>query len=60
MIGGDEGLLTSYDVSTHTLIDVLNVGTKITAIACTSTTETEFITCIGTGNGSLMFRNDWD
>ena len=59
MIGGDDGVLTCFDIANHTLIDVLNVGAKITAIACVATSDTEFITCIGTHSGSLMFRSNW-
>lgn len=32
MIGGDDGLVISYDVVTHTMIDVWAIGSKVTAL----------------------------
>ena len=39
MIGGENGVVCSYDLSTHDLIDVWSVGAKITALACLSLEE---------------------
>jgi hypothetical protein len=33
VIAGDDGLVTSYDIMSHELLDVWPVGAKITAIA---------------------------
>jgi hypothetical protein len=47
MIGGDDGIITSYDIATHTLIDVWPVGSKVTSLACLITDQ-GFITAVGT------------
>lgn len=56
MIGGDDGLITSYDVGTHELTDVWAVGAKITALATLSLEEGGFIIAAGTSVGNLIIR----
>lgn len=60
VIGGDDGLVTTYDISTHELIDVWAVGSKITAIATLSLEEGGFIIAAGTSVGNLIIRQDWE
>jgi hypothetical protein len=36
MIGGDSGVVTSYDIATHELIDIWNVGETIVSLATLS------------------------
>lgn len=59
MIGGDEGLLCSYDMTTHNLVDVFEASAKITAVAVFNTDDSSFITAIGTSSGNVIFRADW-
>ncbi len=56
MIGGDDGVITSYDVETHELTDVWAVGAKITAIATLSLEEGGHIIAAGTAVGNLIIR----
>lgn len=60
IIGGDDGIVTSYDLSTHELIDVWAVGTKISALACLSLEEGGFILAAGTSEGNTIIRQDWE
>lgn len=60
VIGGDDGLVTTYDIATHELIDVWAVGAKITAIATLSLEEGGFIIAAGTAVGNLIIRQDWE
>jgi len=36
VIGGDDGLVTCYDIATHELIDVWALGANVTALATLS------------------------
>jgi WD40 repeat protein len=56
MIGGESGIVCSYDLSTHDLIDVWSVGARVTALACFSLEEGGFITAAGTNDGNLIIR----
>lgn len=56
VIGGDDGLVTTYDIATHELIDVWTVGAKITALATLSLEEGGFIIAAGTAVGNLIIR----
>lgn len=57
MIGGDMGIVCSYDLQTHDLIDVWNVGSRVTALACLSLEEGgSFIIAAGTNDGNLIIR----
>jgi len=60
MIGGDAGIVCSYDLSTHDLIDVWSVGAKITALACLPLEDGGFIMAAGTNEGNLIIRQDWE
>jgi WD40 repeat protein len=60
MIGGDEGMVSTYDCNSHDLIDIWNVGAKITALACLSLEEGGFIVAAGTSHGSVVLRQDWE
>ena len=59
IIGGDDGLLLTFDIATHTLVDLWAVGAKITAIASLSLEE-GFMTAVGTVNGHMLIRQDYD
>lgn len=61
MIGGDMGVVCTYDIETHDLIDVWNVGARVTALACLSLDEGgSFIVAAGTNDGNLIIRQDWE
>jgi hypothetical protein len=60
IIGGDDGLVTSYDLQTHELIDVWAIGTKVTALATLSLEEGGFIIAAGTAVGNMIIRQDWE
>ena len=60
IVGGDDGLVTSYDLQTHELIDVWAVGAKVTTIATLSLEEGGFIVAAGTAIGNLIIRQDWE
>ena len=59
MSAGDAGLVCTFDIATHTMIDLWAVGAKITAIA-TLTLEEGFLTAVGTVNGHVIIRQDYD
>lgn len=57
MIGGDMGIVCTYDIESHDLIDVWNVGARVTAMACLSLEEGgSFIVAAGTNEGNLIIR----
>ena len=56
MVGGDSGIVSSFDVATHELIDIWNVGSTITALACLSLDEGGFLMVAGTEEGKLVIR----
>jgi len=60
MIAGDDGLVTSFDIATHEMIDVWSVGAKVTALASLSLEEGGFIVAAGTSEGNLIIRQDWE
>jgi microtubule-associated protein-like 5 len=61
MIGGDMGVVCTYDIESHDLIDVWNVGDRVTALACLSLDEGgSFIVAAGTNQGNLIIRQDWE
>ena len=61
MIGGDMGIVCSYDLASHDLIDVWNVGARVTSLACLSLEEGgSFIVAAGTQEGNLIIRQDWE
>ena len=55
------GIVCSYDLATHDMIDVWNVGARVTALACLSLEEGgSFIVAAGTNEGNLIIRQDWE
>ena len=60
MIAGDDGIVSSFDLATHELIDVWSVGTKVSAIATLSLEEGGFIIAVGTTEGNTIIRQDWE
>lgn len=50
----------TYDIGTHELIDVWAAGSKITAVATLSLEEGGFILAIGTANGHIKIRQNWE
>lgn len=56
MVAGDNGIVCSYDIATHELIDVWSVGSRITALACLSLEDGGFIVAAGTNDGNLIIR----
>ena len=60
MIGGDSNCVYSYDVNSKELIDVWVVGLTITAITCISLEDGGFIAAIGTDEGKIAIRQDWE
>ena len=60
MIGGDSGVVTSYDIATHELIDIWNVGETIVSLGTLSLEEGGFIVAAGTESGKVVIRQDWE
>ena len=60
MIGGESWCVYSYDVNSKELIDVWVVGLSITAIAWISLEDGGFIVAVGTEEGKIAIRQDWE
>jgi len=60
MVAGDDGVVLSFDMATHELIDVWQVGAKVTALSSLSLEEGGFIVAAGTIDGNLIIRQDWE
>ena len=60
MVAGDDGMVLSFDMATHELIDVWQVGAKVTALSSLSLEEGGFIVAAGTSDGNLIIRQDWE
>ncbi len=56
MTGGDSGIVSSYDISIHELIDIWNVGQTVTSLACLSLDEGGFVVAAGTDQGKIVIR----
>ena len=56
MVGGETGIVSSYDLKTHELVDVWSVGSRVSALACYSLMEGGFIAAVGTSDGNLILR----
>lgn len=60
MLGGDNGIVSSFDIQTHELIDIWNVGQAIASIACLSLDEGGFVVAAGTEFGKIVIKQDWE
>ena len=60
MIGGDNGTVSSFDIGSHELIDIWNVGQPISALACLTLEEGNFCVAAGTEQGNIIIRQDWE
>ena len=60
LVGGDDGIVSSFDMHTHELIDIWNIGSRITCVACLSLDEGGFVVAAGTGDGRVWIRQDWE
>lgn len=60
VIAGDNGLVVSFDIQTHELIDVWALGAKITALATFGLEDGGSIIAAGTAVGNLILRRDWE
>lgn len=60
MVAGDDGIVMSFDMATHELIDIWQVGAKISALSALSLEEGGFIVAAGTREGHLIIRQDWE
>ena len=56
MVGGDSGIVSSFDIETHELIDIWNVGSTITALASQSIDDFQFMIAAGTEEGKIVIR----
>ena len=56
VIAGDSGVVLSFEMGTHELIDTWQVGTKVTALASLSLEEGGFVLAAGTIDGNLIIR----
>jgi len=59
-VAGDSGAVLTFDMATKELIDVWQVGTKVTALASLSLEEGGFVVCAGTIEGNIIIRQDWE
>ena len=60
MVGGNNGIVSSFDISTHELIDIWNIGHPISSLACLTLDEKTFVAAVGTENGKIVLRQEWD
>lgn len=60
LIGGDNGIVSSFDIATHELIDIWNVGETVSAIGCLTLDEGGFVVAAGTDTGKVVIRQDWE
>ena len=56
MIAGDSGIVLTFDMATKELIDVWQVGYRLTALASLSLEEGGFVVAAGTVDGNLIIR----
>lgn len=56
LIGGDNGIVSSFDISTHELIDIWNVGETISSLGCLTLDEGGFVIAAGTESGKVVIR----
>ena len=60
MIGGESSCVYSYDINSKELIDVWLVGLNITSIDWISLEDGGFIAAVGTDEGKIAIRQDWE
>lgn len=60
LIGGDNGIVSSFDISTHELIDIWNVGETVSSLGCLTLDEGGFVVAAGTETGKVVIRQDWE
>ena len=60
MLAGDTGVVLTFDMATKELIDVWQVGARITALSSLSLEEGGFVVAAGTNEGNLIIRQDWE
>ena len=60
MMGGDNGVIASFDIATHELISLWNVGQPVSSIACLSLEEGGFVVAVGTEEGKIVIKQDWE
>jgi len=56
LIAGDDGIVTSYDMQTHEVVDVWSVGSPVTAMATLSLEEGGFVVAVCTSTGNMVIR----
>jgi hypothetical protein len=60
MIGGESGIVMSFDIATHELIDIWHVGPKIVSLGTLSLEGEGFCVAVGTEDGKVFIRQDWE
>ena len=60
MLGSDNGIVQTFDMQTHELVDVWVIDRKVTALACYPVAENKFMTAMGTDQGNLNIRSNWE
>ena len=58
-MGGENGIVSSYDISTHELIDIWEVGGSISSLAALELEEGGFVLAAGTDDGNIILRQNW-
>ena len=56
LVGGDNGMVMTYDIETHNLIDIWHVGKPITAMHSVHLQEGGYVAVVGTLDGHLYVR----
>ena len=56
IIGGDNNLVLSYDISTHELIDIWDVQMPVSALATYDLKGGNFVMAAGTDKGQIVLR----
>ena len=59
MIGGDNGLVLSYDISTHELVDIWDVQVSVSSLAALPLDDNGFVLAAGTDDGQIVLRQSW-
>lgn len=59
IVGGENGLVLSYDISTHELIDIWDVGVSVSSLASLKMDNGAFVLAAGTDDGHIHLRQGW-